>query len=378
MARTLATVLGVQIRLDASWILFALLIAWSLASGVFPDLYRGLPQSSYWGMALATVLGVAISIILHELGHTIIARMFGVPVRSITLFIFGGVAETEGEPRAPLGELFMAVAGPLVSVVLGFAFLASASLLPQSAPPEFGGVLHYLGILNFTLAAFNMMPAFPLDGGRVFRAIIWLVTGDAVKATRVAAASGEIIGVLMMALGALAALLAGLATGLWWVVLGWFIFSMARAYRAEADARDLLSGARVSDLMTRDPIAAPADMSVEDFVETVLARHPHDVVPIVRDAQVVGGAGFKQVRELPRAAWAATPLAQITVPLASLVVVEASAPIETALDQLQKARSSRAIVLHNGRLAGILTLADLGTHLRFRADLANAARAAAP
>jgi Zn-dependent protease len=203
MARALGSLFGVQIRIDASWILFALLIAWSLASGVFPEIYEGLPQASYWAMALATVAGVAASIILHELGHTLVGRRFGVPVRSITLFVFGGVAETEAEPRAPLAELLMAVAGPIVSVVLGSAFLLLAGFIPAEAPPEYASVLHYLGVLNMTLAAFNMAPAFPLDGGRVLRALIWMSTGDALKATRIAARAGEVMGIVMMSLGAL-------------------------------------------------------------------------------------------------------------------------------------------------------------------------------
>lgn len=372
MARALGSLFGVQIRLDASWILFALLIAWSLASGVFPEIYAGLPQASYWGMALATVVGVAASIILHELGHTLVGRSFGVPVRSITLFVFGGVAETEAEPRAPMAEFLMAVAGPIVSVILGIVFLLLAGFIPAEAPREYAGVLHYLGVLNMTLAAFNMAPAFPLDGGRVLRALIWMSTGDALKATRIAARAGEVMGAIMMSLGALTALFTQLAAGLWWLVLGWFIYAMASGYRRSAEARQLLSGARVSDLMTGDPITAPADLPVEDFVDSVLARHPHDVIPVTSNGEVVGAAGFKQVRAIPRADWRTTPLAAIATPLSDLVVADAAEPIEIALERLQRAQSSRAIVLDRGHLAGMLTLNDLAAHLRFRAGLAKA------
>ncbi len=281
MQRPIASfsLLGVSIRLDASWILLALLIAWSLAAGVFPDLYRGLPQSTYWGMAAASVVGIAASIILHELGHTLVARAFGLPIKSITLFVFGGVAEMEGEPKAPRAELFMALAGPLVSVALGFGFSLLANFLEGSAPTEYHAVLHYLGTLNFTLAAFNMAPAFPLDGGRVLRALIWLVTGDSLKATRIAARSGEVIAVLLMGLGAFSTLTMGLVHGLWWIVLGWFILSMASAHRKEAEARQLLSGMRVGDLMTRDPVSAadlslppPAEGSAEVAARVAAAR----------------------------------------------------------------------------------------------------------
>ena len=364
--------LGVTIRLDASWILLALLIAWSLASGTFPELYRGLPQSTYWGMAAATVVGVAASIILHELGHTLVARAFGLQIKSITLFLFGGVAEMEGEPKAPKVELLMAVAGPIVSVILGFTFLGLASLLPSAAAPAYEGVLNYLGMLNFTLAAFNMAPAFPLDGGRVLRALIWLMSGDPLKATRIAARAGEAIGLVMMGFGVFAALTSELVQGLWWIILGWFIYSMARAHRIEADARQLLSGARVRDLMTPNPVSADAEISVQDFVDTILKRTPHDLIPVTAGARIIGAAGFKNVRDAARETWRGTRLADIATPIAEIVTADEGEPIETALDRMQKARASRLIVLAGGRLAGMLTLADLAAHLRFRADLASA------
>jgi|CXWL01.1.fsa_nt_gi Zn-dependent protease len=375
MQRPIASfsLLGVSIRLDASWILLALLIAWSLAAGVFPDLYRGLPQSTYWGMAAATVVGIAASIILHELGHTLVARAFGLPIKSITLFVFGGVAEMEGEPKAPRAELFMALAGPLVSVALGFGFSLLANFLEGSAPTEYHAVLHYLGTLNFTLAAFNMAPAFPLDGGRVLRALIWLVTGDSLKATRIAARSGEIIAVLLMGLGAFSALTMGLVHGLWWIVLGWFILSMASAHRKEAEARQLLSGMRVGDLMTPDPVSAAADMSVEDFVETVLARFPHDLIPVVADGRVIGAAGFQEAKRTRRQDWPSTGLAAIVTPITDIPTADSSLEIETALDRMQKARASRLIVLDQGRLVGILTLKDLANHLRFKAEFSKPA-----
>lgn len=373
MAREIASfpILGVSVKLDASWILLALLIAWSLASGTFPALHEGLPASSYWGMAAATVAGVAVSIILHELGHSLVARAYGLPVKSITLFVFGGVAEMEHEPKAPMAELVMAAAGPLVSVALGVAFWALAALL-AAAPAEVHGVLHYLGVLNFTLAAFNMAPAFPLDGGRMLRALIWMFTGDALKATRIAARSGEILALAMMGLGALSALTGSLVGGLWWIILGWFIYAMARAHRTEAESRQLLSGARVSDLMTRNPVTAPADMSVQEFVDTVLRSTPHDLIPIMAGDTLVGAAGFKNIKDSARETWTRLRLRDIATPRTELVTADLGEQIETALDRMQRARASRIIVLDRERLAGMLTLSDLAAHLRFRSELAAA------
>lgn len=373
MARHIASfeLLGVKIRLDASWILLALLIAWSLAAGVFPQFYRGLPQFTYWGMAGATVIGVAVSIILHEMGHTLVARASGLPIRSITLFVFGGVAEMEGEPKAPKTELLMAVAGPLVSVALGVGFLSASTLFPAATLPEYHGVLHYLGVLNFALAAFNMAPAFPMDGGRVLRALIWMFTGDADRATRVAARAGELVGMLLMALGAITALATGLVTGLWWVIIGWFIFSMARAHGIQVEAKRLLAGAKVMDLMTPNPITAPADISVQEFIDTILARFPHDLIPVVSDGRAVGGAGFKEAQATPRETWRDVRLGDIATPIAGIPTAAQHEPIEAALERLQRAQASRLLVLTEaGTPAGVLTLKDLASHLRFRSEFA--------
>lgn len=370
MAQRLASFdfLGVSIRLDASWILLALLIAWSLAAGTFSLLHGGLPQFSSWLMAGAAVVGVAASIILHELGHTLIARAFGLPIKSITLFMFGGVAEMEGEPKAPTVELLIALAGPVVSVILGFSFFAFAGLFPHASPNEYYDVLNYLGTLNLTLAAFNLAPAFPLDGGRVLRAVIWLKTGDALKATNIAARAGELVAILMAVIGAIAVLGADLAIGLWSILIGWFIFAMARAYRAQARARYLLSGARVGDLMTTQLVTASAETSIEDFVKETLARHPHHLIPLLSDNQIVGVAGFKEVRLTPRETWRDVRLTQIMTRIDQVLHADQGEPVEVALERMQRAKVSRLIVMDGTHLVGILTLKDLATHLRFRAE----------
>jgi Zn-dependent protease len=363
------SVLGVRIKLDVSWILLSLLIAWSLASGTFPAFYHGLPRLTYWGMAAATVVGVAISIILHELAHTMVARAFGLPIRSITLFIFGGVVQVEGEPKAPVAELLMALAGPIVSAILGLALLGAGDIF-SSSPVELVGVLQYLGLLNLMLAVFNMAPAFPMDGGRVLRAIVWLVSGDAAKATRIAARAGEVVGILLMAAGALAALGTALVAGLWWIAIGWFIFATARMELAQAEARRLLSGARVAEFMTHNPVTAPAEMNVHDFVETVLARFPHDFVPIVAKGRPIGAAGFKEVSRTPRDRWLEVSMGEIATPLSQIPVADKDDAIEATLQRMNSVDASRAIVVDHGAVTGILTLKDLASHLRFKATFA--------
>jgi Zn-dependent protease len=365
-------VMGVEIRVDASWVLLALLIAWSLAAGVFPELYAGLPSLSYWLMALATVAGVAASIILHELGHTLVARQFGIPVKSITLFIFGGVAQLGGRPRAALGELLMAIAGPLVSIVLAALFVALAGI--QTLSIELHGILDYLGTLNLALAVFNLLPAFPMDGGRVLRSLIWLGTKDVLKATRIAARTGDVIGILMMVLGGFFALFVSLVGGLWWLLIGWFVRSMARSELYSAEAREVLSGVMVADLMTPNPVTAPADMTVEAFVEQLLALRPHDLIPIVADGSVVGGVGFKQVSAVPPNRWASMTLADICTPVADIPTAEPGLGVAEAFERMMAASASRLLVMENGELRGILTLKDLARQVFLRTRLSERSR----
>jgi Zn-dependent protease len=369
-------VLGVEIRVDASWVFLALLIAWSLAVGAFPELYGGLPQVSYWVMALATVAGVGASIVLHELGHTLVARAFGMPVRSITLFIFGGVAQLAGRPRNPLSEFCMAIAGPLVSVALAALFLTLSNIEPLSI--ELHGVLDYLGTLNFALAVFNLLPAFPMDGGRVFRSLVWLVTKDMLKATRIAARSGEVIGILMMVLGAFFGLLVNLVGGFWWLLIGWFVRSMALNELYATEAREVLANVVVGDLMTTTPVTAPADMTVEAFVEQVLSRWPHDLIPIIREGKVVGGVGFKEISGIPRETWSTATLTDICTAITNIPVAERRLGVAEAFERMTAAGASRLLVVEDGQLHGILTLKDLARQVFLRTRLSALGRGLRP
>jgi Zn-dependent protease len=322
-------------------------------------------------MAIATVVGVAVSIVLHELGHTLVGRLFGVRVRSITLFVFGGVASMENEPKNARGEFFMALMGPVVSAALSAGFLSLSVALKASVSTETYGVLRYLGMLNGALAVFNLAPAFPLDGGRLLRALIWGRTGDPLQATRIAAGVGEGVAWLMMGLGLVAALGGGVTGGLWWMLLGFFILTMARAHRTQAESNALLSGLRVADVMTPGPVTAPGGLSVEEFVQDCLVRAPHDLIPVMDGALVTGGAGFNEVRKVARKDWPQTRLADIQTPLRDIPTAAPDDDISQALMRLQGRGASRLLVLSGDRLVGILTLKDVFTRMRLRAALAS-------
>ncbi|WP_304167089.1 site-2 protease family protein [Phenylobacterium aquaticum] len=224
---------GVEIRINLSWLVAALLIGSSLASGAFPQLYAGLPPQSYLAMAGIAVLGLAVSIVLHELSHTLVGRAFGMRIDRITLFFFGGVAELRDEPHTPLSELAMAIAGPAFSLVFGLVLAVVAGALhAMGASVIVINAVTYLAGLNIILAVFNLAPAFPLDGGRVLRALLWLVLRRQDTATRTALAISEGLALLLMGAGLVVAVRGEVAGGLWWVIMGWFLRASGRAERA--------------------------------------------------------------------------------------------------------------------------------------------------
>jgi len=226
---------GFEVRMDGSWIFSALLIAWSLARGYFPSIYPGLPPPVYWVMGLTGLIGLAGSIVLHELAHSLVARRYDLPVRSITLFVFGGVAKMDGEPGRPEAELLMATAGPTLSLFLAGVFYTVALAAAILGVSVMAGVALYLAYVNLALALFNMIPAFPLDGGRVLRAVLWWALADFNRATHLAVMSGYTFSILLIMLGVFAVLSGDIVRGIWWLLLGIFLAGAARSseYRPE-------------------------------------------------------------------------------------------------------------------------------------------------
>lgn len=355
---------GVDIRVHPSWLLFALFVAWSLATGSLPVAFEGLPERAYWGMAVAIMAGLAASIVLHEMGHTLVARSMGLPIERITLFAFGGVAELTEEPKAARTELLMAVAGPLVSVGLAvvLAFVAGA-LEAIGARPEIVGALAFLASLNLTLAVFNLIPAFPLDGGRVLRALVWMRTKNPRRATDLAARTGEWFGLALMVAGLLLAVRGGLVQGLWWILIGAFVRWMASTTRAEAAAGAILTPIQVREVMTEEVETAQADMPVDRFVEEKLLRSRHGFYPVMSDGRWIGAVAPEQVAAVPREAWASTPIGGVCRPLDQTVAVDAWASLTEALERMRRSDSAYLPVVEQGELVGIISLRDVLSRL---------------
>jgi len=351
---------GVQIRIHVSWVIMALFIAWSLASGSLPMLFKGLPAGAYWSMAGIIVVGLAASIVLHELAHTLVGRAMGVPVNRITLFLFGGVAELHEEPKRPGAELAMAIAGPAFSIVFSLALAAAASAVGQTgAPTEVVMALGYLATLNLVLAAFNMAPAFPLDGGRVLRALLWMSTRDLMKATRIAVRTAEVLALLLMAAGLVAAFTVEPAGGLWWMMIGLFVHSAARGALREAEARQMFAGHAIAELMAPSIETVPAGYTLDRFVNDRLMASRHGLYPVVDGETWLGIVKPEDILRTPRETWTTTTMGQICTPAAVTPTAGLLDDASQVMDRMRAQDVQRMPVVHRGSVVGIVTLQDL-------------------
>ena len=367
---TLFTVFGFTIRLDLSWFVIAALVVWSLAVGLFPRSYPDLSPATYWWMGVVGALGLFVSIVLHELGHAFEARRQGIPMRGITLFIFGGVAEMTDEPPTAKAEFLMAIAGPIVSVLLaaGCFGLHRLSLAAGWAGPAVG-ILGYLWWINALLVAFNVLPAFPLDGGRVLRSALWQFKGDLRWATRVTSAIGSAFGMALIGLGLFVAIFLGAFGGLWWALIGWFLHNAARMSYQQLLMRRALEGEPVSRFMQADVRTVPASLSVRQFVDEHVYRHHFKMFPIVEDGRLTGCVTTRQVRDLPHEQWNDRTVGDLAHGCSDENSITPDTDAMHALAKMRRTGSSRLLVVENGDLRGILTLKDLLHFISLKVEL---------
>jgi Zn-dependent protease len=348
---------GFDVYVDASWLLLAVLIAWSLAVGVFPSIDPGLTSAAYWSMAVVATVGLLFSIVFHEMSHAAVAQVFGMPIRGITLFIFGGVAEMHSEPTSALSEFLMALAGPVASAVLGLLFFLLFGFVASSqGPAAVAGVLWYLSCLNWTLAAFNLVPAFPLDGGRMLRAALWGWRKDLIWATSIAAGAGNIFGILLIVLGLIEVLRGDFVGGVWLSLIGLFLRGAASATYEQTLARQILAGHPVSRFMSRRPITVSPELSVRELVEDYVYRYHHKVLPVVRDGRLLGCVTTAQVGEDQ---WGRRTVAETMEPCSEENTISPETDALEAMTKMQRTGRSPLLVVDRGQLVGILSLRDL-------------------
>jgi Zn-dependent protease/predicted transcriptional regulator len=367
---TLLKMLGFEVRVDASWLIIAVLIVWSLAVGVFPYRLPGLPAATYWWMGIFGALGLFASIVVHEFSHSIVARRNGLPMKGITLFVFGGVAEMEAEPPDPKTELLMALAGPLASIAIGVVFYVIGAAAATSLPLEVVTVLNYLAEINWLLAIFNMIPAFPLDGGRVLRAFLWQRSGNLVRATRTAAFAGSIFGALLMAGGLLQLFYGNFVGAVWWFLLGMFLRSVSAASYQRVLMQSVLEGEPVRRFMNPNPVTVTPDMSVQDLVENYVYKYHHKMFPVVTDSQqLVGCVSTEQVKQMPRSEWNRHSLREITQACSPQNTVTPDTNAANVLSIMSHEGDRGLIVVDNNRVVAFVSPQDLLHFLSAKLEL---------
>jgi len=361
---------GFEVKIDLSWIVIAVLITWSLAKGVFPHYYGGLSPATYWWMGIFGALGLFVSIVFHELCHSLVARRFNLPMKGITLFIFGGVAEMEEEPPSPAAEFFMAIAGPLSSILLGIVlygirFIGQAGNWPELTT----GVFSYLSYLNFLLAGFNLIPAFPLDGGRVFRSALWAWKKNLKWATRIASRIGSGFGLLLIFFGVLYIIRGAFISGIWWFLIGLFLRNASQMSYSRLLMSKALEGEPVKRFMQTDPVSVPPAITVESFVEEYIYKYHFKMFPIVDDGKLIGCITTREVKEVPRNEWSQRTIGEIARPCSCDNTIASDTDAMKALSNMHKRGVSRLLVVDGDRLAGILALKDLMGFLSLKLDL---------
>lgn len=353
----LGRIFGITVDLDYSWFLIFGLLTWMLAVSYFPSEFKNWSTPEYWFLGALTAVIFFVSVLLHELGHSLVAMRYKVRVPRITLFIFGGVSQIAGEPPSAAAEFWIAVAGPIVSLALAGLFFALQFLLAPISP--LFATAKYLALINVMLAIFNLIPGFPLDGGRVFRAIVWGVSHNFRKATLIAADTGRFIGFLFIAFGVWLALRGNFFNGLWIAFIGWFLESAAAAQVQQQVMQGLLAGHKVSEAMGRDYATVPADTTLERVVHDHILTSGRTSFVIMSDSVVVGLLTLPVIRKVPRAQWPTTTALEAMIPAEQMQSIRPDAELWTAVEQMGRNGVAQLPVMTEKTILGMLSRDDL-------------------
>jgi Zn-dependent protease/predicted transcriptional regulator len=360
-----ARIAGIEVRVDSSWVVIALLISYSMyqqVSRVYPELSGG----------AAVGLGVAAtglffgSVLAHELGHALVSEARGIRVQDITLFLFGGATRARVESRGPGDEFLIALVGPLTSGLLAGLFGIVATLGGEVLSTPLAGTVGYLAWTNLVLAGFNLVPGFPLDGGRLLRAAIWRATGSLGRATQIASTAGQAVGWLLVAAGVGLLVAGDLAGGIWLAFIGWFLVQAARSSYQELQLQQLLGGVEAEQVMATNLVRIPAQLSLQEAVDDYFMRYDHSGFPVQEQGRTIGLLTLRGVRRVPRDQWPTRRVRDHLVPLDDQVVVAPDARMDAVVDRLQDGQAGRVLVVQDDQVVGIITPTDLTRWLRRR------------
>jgi Zn-dependent protease/CBS domain-containing protein len=361
---TLFHVFGFEVKADASWLFLVVLIGWMLSTKTFPSMLPGNQDTLYQFMAVATIAGILVSIIAHEVAHAIIAEYYKMPILGITLFIFGGVAEMKGEPSHPKGEFLMAIAGPAMSLMMGLIFNALSNLSEIGGAGAISVCLAYLGTINFIIAAANMLPAFPLDGGRALRAILWARKKNLVEATRIASSLGAAFayGILGYACY-LIVIHDDLLQGMWWSLFGFFLHGSASYAVQQTEHRTILGQETVARFMLRNPVTISPDLTITEVVDRYISQHYQRSFPVVEKGRLVGVLNLQSILVLDRHKWQWLHVGSMMEPVSDKNSITAGASAAEAMDHMQRGNREFIMVMEGNRLEGIISIRDIMAYL---------------
>jgi Zn-dependent protease/CBS domain-containing protein len=366
----LITVFGIPIEINYTWFIIVGLVIFTLAQGVFPQSNPELPPLFHWIMATIAALLLFASLVAHELSHSLVAMRNRLPIHGITLFVFGGVAHLEKEPDSPAVEFKMAIAGPLMSFALALLFLLCGSLLSFLHSPSYIiSICDYLLWINLAVGIFNLIPGFPLDGGRVLRSLVWAYTKNLKRATGVASAFGKGFAFFLMALGIINLFGGGLISGVWFIFIGFFLQEAADMSYRQVVMNKILTGVRVENIMTRDVITVPYNLFLEQLLERYFFRFRFASFPVIEDDHLIGLITLHDIKEIERSRWGQITAKEAMIPLSSALVIDKDAEVTQALTQMASSRIGRLLVVENSKLIGIVSQRDIMRLFEFKSEI---------
>jgi Zn-dependent protease len=367
---TLFKLLGFTVSIDSSWGIILFLVVWSLSEGLFPGYFPDLSIQTYWMMGVVGALGLFVSIIIHEFSHSLIARKYGLEIRGITLFIFGGVAEMKDEPNSPKTEFFMAIAGPIASLLLSILFAALyqiATIIEFPVPAI--GILGYLSAVNMLLAVFNMVPAFPTDGGRILRSLLWWIKGDIRWATQVASRISMVFAIAIIFVGFMSLIEGNFIGGLWWVLIGSFLFNAANISYQRLVMKQSFEGKTVRDFINPNPVTVPSHITLQEFVDKYLYHYHYKMFPVVKDDKISGLITMQMLKSHPQQEWKHLRVDKAMQLQSSDNTIASNTSINDTLNRMSEIGLSRLLVVEHKKVVGIITLKDLLEYLALKMEL---------
>ncbi len=349
----LGKLFGIPLTFDYSWFLILVFVAWILAGSYFPSEYKGWSEISYWLVGTITSLLFFVSVLLHEVGHSVVAKKYNYNVKQIKLFVFGGISEIQEEPRKPIEEFFIAAAGPVVTFVLAGLFYGAALLFKENI--YLYALFHYLGLINLILGIFNIIPGFPLDGGRILRAIIWGRKKDFDKATKIAAGVGRLFGFILIMFGFFEMMAGFFVDGIWMSFIGWFLESAAFAQIQKEKLSKFLDGHTVEEAMTKAYGLVPADTTISEFIQNeILIRHRRAFI-VEERGKYIGLLTVHDIKKVPKEKWDFVNVTEVMKPLEQVKKVDVNFPLIETLKTMDKNGVNQLPVFEEEKVVGMLS-----------------------